>query len=131
MKHDIIETIVGLAVIVVAIFFFGYAYKVSNQQNENDGYILVAKFQNAEGIVDGSDVMIAGIKVGYVKKMILDKVTYSAVVKLMINKEVKLPDDSSAAVTTSGFLGSKFISLNPGGSEINLQENGQIKYTQP
>ena len=130
MKHDVIETIVGLAIIIIAIGFFAYAYKLSNQQSDNQGYVLSAKFQNAEGIVEGSDVMIAGIKVGSVKQMILEKNTYSALIKIVLNQDVKIPEDSTAAVTTSGFLGSKFISITPGGSETDLKENEQIKYTQ-
>jgi phospholipid/cholesterol/gamma-HCH transport system substrate-binding protein len=62
--------------------------------------------------------------------MALDKNTYFAILKLSINKDIKLPKDSGAAVTTSGFLGSKFIAITPGSEETNLSDNDQIKYTQ-
>lgn len=130
MKQNILETIIGFLVIIVAISFLVFAYSSNNKIKSSNTYSLKARFQNVEGIAEGSDVMLAGIKIGKVEEMLLDKTTFFAVLKLSIDEGIKLPKDSQASVTTSGFLGGKFISIAPGSDEIDLVHDDQIKYTQ-
>ena len=130
MKQNIIETIIGFVVIITAIYFLMFAYNANNKLQATATYILKARFQNVEGIVEGSDVLIAGIKVGSVEKMTLDKESFMAVLELNIDKDIKLPKDSQAAVATGGFLGNKFIALTPGSEDEDFVANDQIKYTQ-
>ncbi|WP_425363484.1 outer membrane lipid asymmetry maintenance protein MlaD [Candidatus Tisiphia endosymbiont of Hybos culiciformis] len=130
MKQNIIETLVGFIVILVAIGFFIFAYKIGNSSKYEAGYILKANFQNAEGIVRGSDVMLAGVKIGSVTNIILDKASFFALLTICINNDIKLPKDTSIAIVTSGILGSRYISVIPGSSEENLAIGEQIKHTQ-
>jgi phospholipid/cholesterol/gamma-HCH transport system substrate-binding protein len=131
MKQNIIETVIGFVVIIVSLAFLMFAYKAGKpSSNEAGGYRISARFQNAEGIIDGSDIMLAGIKIGSVESLDLDKTSFLAILNLRINQNVKLPKDSQASVVTSGFLGNKFISITPGSSEDDLVDNDQIKYTQ-
>lgn len=74
--------------------------------------------------------MLAGIQVGTVEKLVLDKTNFMAIVTLKLNKKVKLPKDSQAAVNTSGFIGGKYIAINPGSADEDLEDKDQIKYTQ-
>jgi len=130
MKGGAIETIVGFLVILTAAGFFAFVYNISNSSKTKDGYLLKAHFQNIEGLTNGSDVKLSGIKIGYVDNIKLEKDTYFAIVDLRIEKDVSIPADSRAAVSTSGLLGGKYISINPGASEENLASNGQLKFTQ-
>lgn len=131
MKQNIIETIIGFVVIITSLVFLAFAYKSSSpSSNEAGGYKIIARFQNAEGIIDGSDIMLAGIKIGSVESLNLDTNSFLAILNLRINPHVKLPKDSQASVVTSGFLGNKFISITPGSSDEELANNDQIKYTQ-
>ena len=130
MKQNFIESLVGLAVIIIALIFFGFAYKISDSSKIDAGYVLKAKFQNIEGIVKGSDVMIAGVKIGSVTSVKLDTTTFFALLTLNVDNDIKLPKDSSIAVVTSGILGNKYISVTPGQSEEILVAGDQIKYTQ-
>lgn len=130
MRQNILETIVGFIVIIVASMFLLFAYKIGNRSHFEDTYTIEAKFENAEGINNGSDVMLAGIPIGIVEKTVLDKNNYMAVVTLKINKKIKLPKDSQAAVNTSGFIGGKYIAINPGSADEDLEDKDQIKYTQ-
>lgn len=130
MKQNVIETIIGFAILIITGWFFVYAYNTNSMNNDSDGYILNAKFQNAEGIVIGSDIMTAGIKIGEVYDMTLDRNTFFALMKLRINKGIQIPEDSQASVSSSGFLGGKFISINPGASDADLKNNDDIKFTQ-
>lgn len=130
MKHNVIETLVGFIVILVALAFFVFAYKIGNSSKVESGYIVKANFQNAEGIVQGSSVMLAGIKIGSVINITLDKTSFFALLTISINNDIKLPKDTSIAIVTSGILGSRYISVIPGSSEENLAGGDQIKYTQ-
>ncbi|WP_367364091.1 outer membrane lipid asymmetry maintenance protein MlaD [Candidatus Tisiphia endosymbiont of Nedyus quadrimaculatus] len=130
MKQNVIETLVGFIVILVALGFFVFAYKIGNSSKVESGYILKANFQNAEGIVQGSSVMLAGIKIGSVTNITLDKTSFFALLTISINNDIKLPKDTSVAIVTSGILGSRYISVTPGSSEENLAGGDQIKYTQ-
>lgn len=130
MKQNLIETFVGLAVLVITIIFLVFAYKTGNSKSNTKGYTLLATFQNIEGIMVGSDVMIAGIKVGSVKKITLNQNDFFATISLNIDNAVKIPKDSKASVVTSGLLGGKYILITPGIEGDNLVSNDQIIYTQ-
>ncbi|WP_375359089.1 outer membrane lipid asymmetry maintenance protein MlaD [Candidatus Tisiphia endosymbiont of Neophilaenus lineatus] len=130
MKNNVIETLVGFIVILVALAFFVFAYRIGNSSKVASGYIVKANFQNAEGIVQGSSVMLAGIKIGSVTNITLDKTSFFALLTININNDIKLPKDTSIAIVTSGILGSRYISVTPGSSEENLAGGDQIKYTQ-
>ena len=91
---------------------------------------ITAKFNNVDGIEVGSDIKISGVKVGVVTEKSLDYETYRAILKFSIDKAVKIPLDSNAAVVSSGLLGGKYIDIRPGSEENYIQENGKISYTQ-
>ena len=130
MKQNIIETLVGFTVIIIALAFLVFAYKDANRNTRSDGYTLKASFQSAEGITKGSDVMLAGVKIGTVSDIALDKTSFFAWVNLNVEKGIKLPKDTRLEVATSGILGSRYISVIPGDSEEILTSGDQIKYTQ-
>ncbi|MCC8462196.1 MAG: outer membrane lipid asymmetry maintenance protein MlaD [Rickettsia endosymbiont of Ecitomorpha arachnoides] len=130
MKQNIIETIIGFVVLIIALLFLIFAYKTGSSIASSKGYQVTANFQSAEGIAVGSDVMISGIKIGSVKKITLDPNSFYASVYLNINYDVKIPKDSKAQVVTSGLLGGKYISIVPGNDDENLAANEEIRYTQ-
>jgi len=131
MKQNILETIIGFLTIITSLLFITFAYnKLGNFSDVKNSYPITANFQNVEGIFEGSDVMLAGIKVGSVEKLTLDKTSFFAIIALRINNDVKLPKDTQAAVATSGLLGNKFISLTPGAADEELVANDEIKRTQ-
>ena len=78
----------------------------------------------------GTDIRMAGIKIGTVTAQSLNPDNYQALVTMSISPTVKLTDDTSAKVTSEGLLGSKFIALEAGGSDTQLAEGGVIAYTQ-
>ena len=94
------------------------------------GYLITAEFDNVEGVNVGSDIRMAGIKIGTVTAQSLNPENFQAQITMSIDPAVQLTDDTSAKVTSEGLLGSKFISLEPGGSETKLAAGGVINYTQ-
>jgi phospholipid/cholesterol/gamma-HCH transport system substrate-binding protein len=129
MANNVIETVMGAVVLTVAGGFLYFAYNNSNVKSV-DGYEIKADFSNISGVGVGSDVRIGGIKVGVIESLDLDPKSYEAVVGMRIKEEVKLPKDSSAAVQSSGLLGEKFITIEPGGDEQMLKDGEAITYTQ-
>lgn len=131
MRKSVLDVLVGLAVIIVATVFVAFVYhnSVSNYQSQRETYKVKVKFQDIMGIIEGSDVSIAGIKVGNVAKVRLDPDTYDALVFLEINQKVKIPVDSKASIITSGLVGSKLVSIEPGANETFMKEGDQFLYS--
>jgi len=129
MQKNILETLMGAIVLVVAGAFLMFAYEGSQVRVEK-GYIVSAKFGNASGISLGSDVRIGGIKVGVVSDLSLDANTYEAVISMQIRDNTKLPKDSSASIVGNGLLGEKYVQLMPGGDDKMLEAGGKIQFTQ-
>ena len=129
MQNSIVETLIGAAVIAVAVFFLAFAYN-STGSGPVTGYDVQAKFNRVDGVSVGTDVRLSGIKVGTVSKLALDPKTYNAVVTISLGREVKLPDDSSVRITSEGLLGSQYLSIEPGGSMTMIAPGGEIENTQ-
>jgi len=129
MRGNVVETLIGAIVVLVAGFFLFYAYRSAGVA-QIGGYEVMAKFDRVDGLTIGSDVRMSGIKIGTITAQSLDAQTYRAVLRFTVNADVKLPDDSSAKIASSGLLGPNYLSVEPGGSEDNLRPGGEIKYTQ-
>lgn len=130
MKNNLVETSVGALVIAIAVGFFLYVYNATDIGRGAGGYQISAEFENIEGISVGSDIRMAGIKVGSVVKQELDPKSYQAVVTMSVADFIKLPDDTTAKVTSEGLLGSKFITLEIGGSDDLLKDGDSLTHTQ-
>ena len=129
MTGNMIETVMGAVVLVLAALFLFFAYSTS-QVRAVQGYEVTAQFDSVTGIRDGSDVRIAGVKVGSVTSETLDPKTFLANVRMSIDPAYKLPDDTVAEILSAGLLGDKFMALAPGGSEQTIPPGGRIKFTQ-
>ena len=129
MRGNVIETVMGAVVLVVAALFLVFAYNTS-QLREVAGYQLSADFERVDGIRQGGDVRISGIKVGSILSERLDPKTFLADVRMSVDPSIKLPDDTVAEIVSAGLLGDKYLSLVPGGSEKMIPPGGKIKYTQ-
>lgn len=129
MKGNVIETVMGAVVLVVAAVFLFFAYSTS-QFRSVSGYEVTANFERIDGIKEGSDVRIGGIKIGTIVSATLDPKTFLADVRISVDRSIKLPDDTVAEIVSSGLLGDKYLSLSPGGSDKDIPPGGAIKYTQ-
>ena len=130
MKNSTVETLIGAAVIVIAAAFFFFAYQASDKGEAAGAYRVSAEFDNAEGVSVGTDVRVAGVKIGSVVGFTLNPENFQANVVMDIDPKVKLTDDATAKVSAEGLLGSKFIALEQGGSETLLADGGVISNTQ-
>jgi len=130
MQNQMVETIIGALVVLVAAFFLWFAYG-QTEQPAGPGYTLTARMDNATGISAGTDVRIAGIKVGTVLSTELDPQTYTANIAFTVQNDVELPEDSSIRIAQEGLFGGSFVQIQVGGDFENLlHDGGQIVQTQ-
>ncbi len=130
MARNWIESIVGAAVLVVAIWFFAYSYQIRGGAN-GDGYTVSARFTSIGGVSTGTEVRISGIAVGEVAGLELDPETYLAVARLSIGGDTEIPTDSTVAIKTESLLGGQFLAIQPGAAEEMLEDGEEIQFTQP
>ena len=123
------ETLLGALVLIVAGIFLALAYS-SAHLDASGGYELSATFDHVDGIRDGGDVRISGIKIGTIESQALDPKTYQAVVRMRIDNAVHVPVDTVATIASSGLLGDKFMQLVPGNEDKMLEAGGAIRMTQ-
>lgn len=123
-----VETIMGILVLVVAALFCYFAYNVSDLQVVK-GYNITAKFLKVGGLNVGSDVRINGIKIGTVVSQKLDQEDYTADVVMSIAPDIKLPVDSTASIVADGFIGNKFVKIDPGHDKEVLKDGSTMKNT--
>ncbi len=129
-KDNIIEALIGALVLAIGIWFVVFAYGRTERGGMDNAYTVTARFPNASGVSVGTDVRVSGLKVGAVVADGLDPQTYQALLKLRIDNKIKLPLDSSAAITSEGILGGNYIALSPGGDTEMLREGDEITDTQ-
>jgi phospholipid/cholesterol/gamma-HCH transport system substrate-binding protein len=129
MGKNLVETLMGAVVLLVAGVFLAFAYSTADIKPVR-GYTVTAKFKAIDGVRLGTDIKISGIKVGTVVAQRLDPDSFEAVLTFAIDAAVKLPSDSSAQVTSEGLLGGTYIALQPGAEDRMLANGGEIKFTQ-
>ncbi len=128
-RHGVAETLTGAVVLLVAIAFLAYAVAHSGR-TAGSGYPLMANFDHIDGLATGSDVRIAGVKVGAVTNEQIDPKSFLAIVSFTVQDNIQLPKDTGAAITSESLLGGKYISLSPGGDSTNLKPGQTITITQ-
>ncbi|HKM62258.1 MAG TPA: outer membrane lipid asymmetry maintenance protein MlaD [Acidisphaera sp.] len=123
------EVAVGAVVIAVAGGFLGFAVSSSGRTTVG-GYTLYADFEHIDGLGVGSEVRLAGVKIGTITSARIDPQTYQAVVGFSVDNAIKLPKDTSGMITSDGLLGSKYLSLGPGGDTADLKPGDTLTITQ-
>ncbi len=128
MGRNLVETIMGAVVLLVAGIFLVFALSFSQVETE-DGYTVFAKFNAIDGLTKGSDVRISGVKVGAVVDETIDMEEYRAKVTLNLKSGVRVPVDSKVSVTSSGLLGGKYVKIEPGSASEYVADGGELTNT--
>lgn len=125
----VVEILAGAAILVLAGGFLVYAIGHSGRSASTGGNEYLARFDRVDGLSAGSDVRVAGVRVGTITSLSIDPQTFQAVARLSVDRSIQLPRDSSAEVTSEGLLGGRYIALVPGGDERILASGQQIANT--
>lgn len=130
MNRNVVETIVGALVLAVAGLFTFYAFTHSGSARPA-GYELVARFDRVDGIKRGSDVTLAGVKVGTVASLQLDPTGSTVMVRMVIDNSVKVQDESVAKIASESLLGGSLVTILPCcGPEKMLPPGEEFKKTE-
>lgn len=130
MAQNSVEVLVGGAVLAGAVAFLAYAGQITGFKSAGESYALSASFRSLEGVSVGSDVRLAGVKIGTVTQVRLNPETYRAETTVAVQRGIEIPDDSAIVIASEGLLGGNFVELMPGGSPFFFAEGDVIEDTQ-
>ena len=132
MAKKNIETLVGVFVLLGIIALGFLALRAANLASftPEKTYEVKARFDNIGGLKVRAPVRSAGVSVGSVKSITLDRATYQGVVVMEIRSGIDFPVDSSAKILTAGLLGDQYVGIEPGSDDKQLQPGDLIKQTQ-
>jgi len=129
MKKFDVEFAVGIFVLLGLLSLAYLSIQLGRLEIMGRGYYVIeAQFERAGGIRTGASVEIAGVEVGKVKSVRLEK--YQAVVSMLISKDVKIQEDAIASIRTKGIIGEKFVQITPGASDKIIADKGKIRETE-
>lgn len=124
MKNAGAEIKVGLFVLAGIIILTYMSVKVGKFDfGKKKGYEIFAYFDNASGLNIDVPVEIAGIEVGRVEDIGLER--RKAKITMRIAPDTSIPSDSKAFIRTKGVLGDKFIQIIPGKPESPPIKDGE------
>ena len=123
-----IESLAGALTIAALAAMFAFSYTVDSRAGS--GYALTARYQSVDGLIETAPVWLAGMRVGTVERIAFDAEFREAVVTMRIDRGVKLPNDSSAAIMSQGLLGGKYVFLSPGGSPDAMADGDEFQFVQ-
>lgn len=130
MTQNKTEVMVGGLVISAAIGFLVYAAQITGVSSNAGSYPLTASFRSLEGVSVGTDVRLAGVKIGSVNSVTLNAETYRADTIISIKDGIEIPDDSAITIASEGLLGGNFVEIVPGGSPFMYDPSSEIEDTQ-
>jgi phospholipid/cholesterol/gamma-HCH transport system substrate-binding protein len=125
MRYSLIEILMGAIVLIIAISFLSLGMQSINN-NQKVGYNISLIFGSSAGLKNGDNVKISGINVGKIISLDLDLEDYNAKVDIKLNQNIKIPDDSTARITSSTLLGGNFVDIIPGVSDTYMKSNDII-----
>lgn len=133
MQNRTLEIGVGLFLLAGLLALLMLALRVSGLTvgTSQDSYKVYANFDNIAGLTVRSKVTMAGVTIGKVTAIDLDRDRFNGRVTMELNGEVNnLPVDSTASILTAGLLGEKYIGISVGGDEEVLVDASTIHDTQ-
>ena len=130
MAESVTEILTGAGVLAAAVGFLVYASGGEGLTRSGDSYELTASFRSVEGITVGTDVRMAGVKVGTVTDLALNPQTFFADARVTVRNGVAVPEDSTSVIASEGLLGGAFVEILPGGSPADLAPGAEIEDTQ-
>ncbi len=128
-----VEIGTGLFVLLgfAAIFFLTTQTVTGSGVSSGNGYEVTARFENVGSLKDRAPVAMSGVTIGRVTSVVFDPDSLEAIVTFIIDNEFdRIPEDSDASILTAGLLGSQYIGLGAGGSDMNLEDGSEIQFTQ-
>lgn len=128
-----VELGTGLFVLLgfAALFFLTTQTTGSSNLIGDDTYTLSARFENVGSLKDRAPVSMSGVTIGRVSTVEFDAARLDAIVTFEIDRKYsQIPEDSDASILTAGLLGSQYIGIQAGGSDLFLADGSEVEFTQ-
>ncbi len=129
MAENVTEVLTGAGVLAVALAFAAYAGLGQGIGTPKGSYNLTASFRTVDGVSVGTDVRLAGVKIGSVTRLELNPESYYADATFTVKDGIAIPDDSTVLISSEGLLGGNFVEIQPGGNPATLAAEGEISET--
>ena len=133
MPSKALEVLVGFffCLGVAAVFILTFRVASLSSVGSGKAYHVTAVFENIGGLKRGGPVTVAGVRVGRVRDITVDRNSFEAKVTLELSNQFdNIPKDSNAKILTAGLLGEQYVGLEPGGDDQSLKDGDTIKFTQ-
>lgn len=130
-KEELKNLIIGFCVLCVCLVVatvYNWQRNVWADAKQSD-YTVYATFNRTDGLSIGDKVRMGGVDIGYIENSVLED-DFRATLTLKIRNDIQIPDDSGAAIVSSGVMGNKYIEIEPGGSDDFIADNGYFSFTQ-
>lgn len=118
---------VGIALFLLSVFYIGSERNIFNKT-----FTVSAVFRNVEGLTEGDNVWLSGVKIGTVKNITIiseGKVVVSLSLKNKQNEFIK--QDATAFIGSDGLVGSKIVIIRPGSANAAIHDNDTINSLSP
>jgi len=126
---DTKKTLIGFLFVLLLGSILLSLHGKSGLKQDTTNFILYAAFDKSDGLMNGADVRLAGLKVGHVVSQDFTD-GYRIKVELALDKKYELPIDSSVTIETDGILGAKHVEIVPGADEEMMVSGDTFGYTQ-
>ena len=113
---------------IMCVFLFFKLIIVEKKINRSDYTFFNAHFNKVDGLQDGAEIRLSGVKIGVVNDMSLKN--NKPTIKLAVMNSINIPTDSSISIQTDGLFGKKYLTIEPGGSESYLKNGDDLLFTE-
>lgn len=122
-----IFVISGLALFLISVFYIGSERNVFNKT-----FTVSAIFKNVEGLTEGDNVWLSGVKIGTVKNVTIIS-EGKVIVGLSLNDKQNsfVKEDATAFIGSDGLVGNKIVIIRPGIATEAIQDNDTINSLSP
>ncbi len=119
---------VGLMVVLGLIVTFAVYRYVDERSSTDSGYGVYSYFDDVQGLIPKSRVLVAGIPVGYISSIRLDGAR--ARVDLRIEGQITLYEDARITMRSLSLLGERVLVIDPGTPGLPvIPDGGEIRAT--
>jgi phospholipid/cholesterol/gamma-HCH transport system substrate-binding protein len=131
MKNSLYAIRVGLFFVIGLALCYGVYLALSRKDlNDNNGYHVMALFNDMSTLSPNNDVRLAGVKIGRVRETTLQNGKGVAI--MVIDPRFNdIPKDSVATISMGNLLGSNFIAIEYGDPKSGFLKDGDSLQTKP
>lgn len=121
------ELKVGLLTLMAIASLVVVSFKITSNDPGFGDYIKYrAILSDATGIYENASIRVAGIVAGRIKKIELSENQTQAIMTFEILSEIKITKHSKIKIKSVGFLGDKYVDINPGSTQAARLSEGEL-----